>query len=371
MQKRTLQLGSPEEAGLSKERLEYLSSYINNLVKRGCFPGAVVLVARRGRVAFYRAYGYAQKYPEKRLMTKNTIFDLASLTKVVSTTPVIMSLIEDGYLELWDTIRDYIPNFNHRKKSEITLWHLLTHTSGLPNRPLYSILSSPADTINFISQVELDYAPGTRVQYSDLGMILLGYIAEKVSGKSLEQLFNERIRRKLKLNDTMYNPPQNLKHRIAATEFCKWRKRIIVGEVHDENAYFLGGVAGHAGLFSTAWDLAVYAQTLLNGGIYEKQRILSPLSIKLMTKNHLEELGEFRGLGWVISPGGKKKCSCGNLLSERAFGHTGFTGTSLWIDPTYQLIIVLLTNRIHPTRANTCLIRERPRIHNIIASAII
>lgn len=359
--------GKPEELGFDSARLEEVDRLMRRLVENGCFPGAVLLVARHGRVALRRSYGFAQLLPEKRPMTLDTVFDLASLTKVVATAPVALKLVERGELSLDDPLSMYFPPFGEGVKARVRIWHLLTHTSGLPaHLPLYSLALKRGEVYSYLSGVGLEYEPGTRVVYSDLGFILLGGVIEMVAGKTLNEVAEELVFRPLGMRETTFNPEGDLKERAAATEHCKLRGRILRGEVHDENAWFMGGVAGHAGLFSTAMDLAAYAQMWLSGGFFGA-RILSPITVKLATRNHTQGLNERRGLGWALNGG---PCSCGDLMSDEAYGHTGFTGTSLWIDPTYDLFVLLLTNRIHPTRESSCIVRARRLVHNAVVSSI-
>lgn len=360
--------GDPEELGFDPKGLKLVRELVSRLVSGGCFPGAVLLVARRGRIAFFEAFGHAQLYPEPRPMALDTVFDLASLTKVVATTPVILRLVERGELSLDDPVSLFFPAFGEGAKKGVRIWHLLTHTSGLPaHLPLYSLVSRGEDVYGYISRLSLEYEPGTRVVYSDLGFILLGRIAELATGEPLDRLARELVFEPLGMRETCFNPPPELRERAAATEYCRLRGRVLRGEVHDENAWFMGGVAGHAGLFSTAADLAVYAQMWLNGGSYGGVRVLSPATVELATRNHTQGLNECRGLGWALNC---RPCSCGDLMSPRAYGHTGFTGTSLWIDPDRELFVVLLTNRVHPTRENQCLLRARRLIHNTILASL-
>lgn len=361
--------GDPESLGFDPEKLARLNQLVEEHVKQGCYPGAVLLVARHGRVAYLEAFGYSSLYPHAEKMRVDALFDLASLTKVVATTTVALKLVEEGLMSLDDPVSIYLPAFSGGPKNKVRLWHLLTHTSGLPAyAPLFSILTSREEVAGYISTLELEYEPGTRVVYSDLGFILLGEILEHVAGESLDRLARELVFKPLGMRDTMFNPPPELRERAVATEYCRYRKRVLRGEVHDENAWFMGGVAGHAGLFSTAQDLAIFAQMMLNRGEYGGVRVLSPASVECATRNHTEGLGERRGLGWVLNT---RPCSCGDLMSPKAYGHTGFTGVSLWIDPVYDLFVILLTNRVHPTRENRCLNRARRLIHNVVMSAVV
>jgi len=359
----------PERLGFDPERLAKVRALVERHVSEGCYPGAVLLVLRRGRVALFEAFGYASLYPEREPMRRDALFDLASLTKVVATTTVALRLVEEGVLSLSDPVSLHLPAFAGRGKDRVTIWHLLTHTSGLPAyAPLYSLLPSPSDALRYICSLDLEYEPGTRVVYSDLGFILLGFLIERATGRRLDELARDLVFEPLGMRDTMFNPPPQLRGRAAATEYCRLRGRILRGEVHDENAWFLGGVAGHAGLFSTAADLAVFAQMLLNRGEYGGRRVLSPATVECATRNHTQGLNAARGLGWEVNEGGS---SCGDLMSPRAFGHTGFTGTSLWVDPAYDLAVVFLTNRVHPTRENSCLIRARRLVHNAVMAALV
>ncbi|MEM1852646.1 MAG: serine hydrolase [Thermofilaceae archaeon] len=361
--------GRPEEHGFDPERLATVDHLLTRLVEAGCFPGAVLLVARSSRVVLHRAYGYSQLFPEKRPMTTDAVFDLASLTKVVATTPVVLRLVERGELSLDDPVSTYFPAFSSGSKARVRVWHLLTHTSGLPaHLPLYSLLSRREEVYSYVASVNLEYEPGSKVVYSDLGFILLGRIIEMVTGESLDRVVSELVLKPLGMRETTFNPEGDLKERAVATEFCRLRGRVLKGEVHDENAWFMGGVAGHAGLFSTAADLAVYAQMWLNKGSFNGVRVLSPLTVELATRNHTQGLNECRGLGWALNC---RPCSCGDLMSPRAYGHTGFTGTSLWIDPELGIFIVLLTNRVHPTRENQCIQRARRLIHNAVLASIV
>lgn len=363
---RKLEFGSAEDVGMDARRISYLKELTREWIARGAFPGAVYLIARKGVIVAHEALGHAVKTPFEREIRKDTIFDMASLTKVMATATSIMTLVERGRISLQERVVDFFPGVKWRHK-DVTLWHLLTHTSGLPPfKPIHRL--GREGIIRAILESEQLSKPGERVIYSDLGYILLGEIVKEVSGKSLDVYAREEIFGPLGMEDTMFNPPDHLRERIAATEFCKWRGRVLIGEVHDERAYALGGVAGHAGLFSKAYDVAVFAQMFLNMGEYGGVRVLSPAAVREMTRDHTAGLGASRGLGWVINS--KNVTSSGDLLSKSAYGHTGFTGTSLWIDPELELLVVLLTNRVHPTRENELLLSFRPLFHNVVAGAL-
>jgi CubicO group peptidase (beta-lactamase class C family) len=335
-------------------------------VEEGAFPGAVALIGKGNRVVAENAYGYAMLIPERREMKKETMFDLASLTKPIATATSIMILVDRGLLRLDDPVALFIPEFGKNGKEGITIRQLLTHTSGLPDwEPFYEYCSSYDEVISAVCNVSLKYKPGEEYLYSDLGYITLGEIVRIVSGDGLDVFVQKNIFKPLGMKDTMFNPQS--KDRCAATELCPWRKRVIVGEVHDENAYAMGGVSGHAGLFSTAKDLFIFAQMMLNEGEYRGKRILSSYAVREMTKEQTGDKGDY-GFGWMMKS--ETYSSGGDLISERSYGHTGFTGTSIWIDPETELTIILLTNRVHPTRENNAHIRVRALFANSAAARI-
>jgi len=365
----------PREAGMDRDRLSLIDKLLEKEIEAGSIPGAVVLITRKGKVVKYQAYGRAMEEPTRREMTPDTIFDLASLTKVVVTVPLALLLVEQGAWRLEDSIARFLPSLKWGKS--VTIRHLLTHTSGLPPwAPLFSLAKDKEEILELLASERWPAAtpicaPGERVIYSDLGYIILGLAIEKITGKDLAALGREWLFSPLKMQDTMFNPPKSLASRIAPTEDDPKRGGVLLGTVHDENAWAMGGVSGHAGLFSTASDLAIYAQMLLNDGCYGATRVLSSPSVKLMRTLQTEGLNERRGLGWLIQ--GQSTLSAGALLSEQAFGHTGFTGTSLWIDPQNELIVVLLTNRVHPTRTRGKgeISRIRALVNDISAGAIL
>ncbi len=360
---------SPEDVGFSVKRLNRVDDFIVNCIESGAFPGAVLLIAKDGFIAYHKAFGFSMLVPDRRIMRIDMIFDLASITKPVVAATSAMILLERGLLRLDDPVCKYLPNFSGDGREDVTLMHLLTHTSGLPAwKPFYLTASSREDVFNLALSTGLERKPGEAVIYSDVGFIILTRIIEKLCGARIDEFAGSEIFTPLGVNDTMYNPPAELRERIAATEYCKFRGRIVWGEVHDENAYRMDGVSGHAGLFSTALDLAIFAQMMLNLGSYNGVRILSPRTVKLMTMNHTTDLGEARGLGWDVKSFG---FSCGDLFSDKSYGHTGFTGTSLWIDPEARLIVIFLTNRVHPSRENTSIKDVRPKLHNVIAASLV
>jgi CubicO group peptidase (beta-lactamase class C family) len=271
---------------------------------------------------------------------------VASITKLFTTTAV-MRLVEQGQLALDEPVATWLPDFAAGGKEDVTLRQLLTHTSGLPDYlQLWKLEPTPAARMQRVLATPLLVPPGTAFRYSDLGLMALGHLVERVAGATLDRVVRDMVTGPLHLDQTMYRPPASLRPRIAPTEFEDAVGRGMVwGEVHDENAWSLEGVAGHAGIFSTAHDLGRFAQMYLDGGVLDGVRLLKPATVVEMTRNQVGRLEE-RGLGWELNA----NYYMGHLASRTTFGHTGFTGTSLVVDPTRQLIVVLLTNRVHPTR---------------------
>jgi CubicO group peptidase (beta-lactamase class C family) len=321
------------------------------------------------------AFGATAFFPGAPLVTPDTIFDIASLTKVVGTTTLALGLLEEGVFgldtELGELLGDGMGGSLGalpREKAQITMEQLLTHTSGLPAwLPLYLEAQETDDAIRQILACPLEYAPGTQVVYSCLGFILLGYLLQSLTGLPLDKLLTQRVLLPLKMEDTCYNPSQALYPRVAYTEWCPRSKQFLRGKVHDENAQALHGISGNAGLFSTAGDLAKFAQMILSGGLADNQALLSETTLGLLGTCFTEGLNDRRTLGWMLPTPGS---SGGNLLSDTALGHTGFTGTSLWIDAAQNLFVILLTNRVHPTRTNEALFRLRPAFHNSVVTEI-
>jgi CubicO group peptidase (beta-lactamase class C family) len=302
----------------------------------------------------------------------DTLYDLASLTKVVVTTTLAAMLVDEGRLDLKKPVSAFVPGFRGGARDRVTVEQLLTHSSGLDWwAPFYKDLKGGrAEFLQRVLASELKYEPGARSVYSDLGVFLLGEVVERVAGEPLEALARRLIFEPLALKDTQFRPPRELLPRIAPTERYPDEPRdnprhgqVAHGQVHDENAFALGGVAAHAGLFGTAPELARFAQMLLNGGVYEHRRMLSRSVIERFTRR-AGVPASTRALGWDTPGDGN---SAGELLSARSFGHTGFTGTSVWIDPERRLFVILLTNRVHPTRENNA-IRE---VRRALADAVV
>jgi serine-type D-Ala-D-Ala carboxypeptidase len=337
---------APSAVGMSAERLATIDRVVERGIRAGGYPGAAVVVGRKGAAVWEKGFGRLGWTSDAgSVVAERTIYDLASLTKVVGTTTAVMILYDEGKLRLDDQVVKYIPEFAGGGKEQITIRMLLEHRSGLPaGRDLWRMAQTPEEARADVISTPLFAAPGQYIEYSDLGADMLGFVVEAVSGQKLDQFLDERVFTPLGMTDTHFRPDVSLRGRIAPTELTPPRGYPLRGEVHDENAYALGGVAGHAGLFSTASDLAVFAQMLLNGGTYNGTRIVADSTVKLFTRR----AAGTRALGWDTCGG---HGSCGKYLGANAYGHTGFTGTSLWIDPDREMFVVLLTNRVHAARA--------------------
>jgi CubicO group peptidase (beta-lactamase class C family) len=305
-----------------------------------------VVVGRKGAVVWEKGFGHLGWTADAGTVTaEKTIYDLASLTKVVGTTTAVMILYDEGKLRLDDKVVKFIPEFTGGGRENVTIRHLLEHRSGLPaGRDLWRLAHTPEEARAAVISTELFAQPGQYYEYSDLGADMLGFVVEAVSGQRLDQFLDARVFGPLGMHDTHFRPDASLRGRIAPTELTPPRGYPLRGEVHDENAYALGGVAGHAGLFSTANDLSIFAQMLLNGGKYRDTRLIADSTVQLFTKR----AAGTRALGWDTCAG---EYGCGKYMGSNAYGHTGFTGTSLWIDPDRQMFVVLLTNRVHAARA--------------------
>ena len=333
--------------GMSAARLQKIDKVMVRAIQAGGFPGGSVIIGRRGASVYERGYGSLTWSNKTPVVASRTIYDLASLTKVVATTTAIMILYDEGKIRLEDPVNKYLPAFGGGAKDDITVQQLLEHRSGLPaGLELWRRAMTPDEARQAILNAPLECNPGRCYIYSDLGADMLGFIVEAASGQRLDAFMQERVFGPLGMEDTFFRPHWTLRDRIAPTELTPPRGYPLRGEVHDENAFVMGGVAGHAGLFSTATDLAMFAQMMLNGGQINGKRIVADSTVALFTQN-TESRGS-RALGWDTCA---HDGSCGKYLSLTAYGHTGFTGTSLWIDPERDLFVILLTNRVHAARA--------------------
>lgn len=341
-----------------------VSQFLQKEIEQQHIPGFVLQVRHKDEVVFEDAFGYRSIFPQKAQMEINTVFDLASLTKVVATLPVFLKFIDDGVVRLEDKVTKFIPNFDEHGKENITLRHLLTHSSGLQAHAPFAAedIRERESIITALVNEKLAYKPGEDVIYSDVGFALLSIIAEEITGQSFDMLTNELIFQKLGMDETGYNPTF-AKNRYAVTEFDGQLNEYKCGIVHDENTYTIGGISGHAGLFSTIKDLGNFAKMVMNEGTFNGKQILSPHAIKLSKRNFTPFSSYYRGVGWELN--GEYAASCGDYFSTETFGHTGFTGTSMWFDPEVNLAVILLTNRVHFGR-QPHMLSLRPRLHNII-----
>ena len=366
-----LRHGYPEDVGMSGDPLARIDSLIRKSIKAGAFPGAAVAIGRAGVVVKLDGYGYFT-YDSEQPVTPTSQFDLASLTKVVATTTAAMQLYEQGRLDLDAPVSRYLPDFAKNGKAGITIHHLLTHTSGMPAfRPFYQMgITDRQGVVDAVLGTNLENEPGVKYVYSDFSMITLALVVETITGQDFATYTREHIFEPLGMHDTGYLPTGQPDSTVVPTEVDDYfRNRLIQGEVHDENAWLLDGVAGHAGLFSTATDLAKFAFMLTNGGKAQGQQFLKEKTIRLFT-TRVDPEKHSRALGWdTKSLNGYS--SAGRYFGPNSFGHTGFTGTSIWIDPDQQLFVILLTNRVYPSRKNRGHIAVRPQVANLAYQAII
>lgn len=338
-----------------------LTSFIDQSIEEKTIPGVVIAITSSEKNIFRYTAGFAHK--DKAIkMKKDTIFDLASLTKVVATLPAILQLLDMGKLDIEDPVYYYIPAFM-RNNRDITIKHLLTHTSGYqPEIKFYLNNHTLEDAITIISTLTDKKKPGEQVIYSDLNFMVLGYLVEQITGVPLDKYTEEHIYKPLNMNDTCFNPPKEWKEKTAATEYMTAIKDYQWGVVHDENAQHFHGVSGHAGLFSTVEDLSQFSRMILKGGKYKNDSVLSKQSIERSTQALTQNLNLNRGLGWELF----NVSSMSGQFMQHGFGHTGFTGTSLWFDPQKAFAVILLTNRVHFGR-NTAISRFRRIVHNLAA----
>ena len=342
-------LAAPAEVGMSERLIPSLDSIIEAAIADRASPGAAIAVGRSGRIVASKGYGRTDWAQGAPAVTDSTLYDLASLTKVVATTTAAMILEEEGRLDLDRPVARYLPGFDAPDKAAITPRMLLSHNSGMnAYHTLYREAKGREEYLRAINARPLAHPPGTHFEYIDWNLIVLQLVVERVTGEPLDEFLRKRVFEPLGMRDTRFNPPESLRPRVAPTEVQAFRGGQVWGVVHDENAWSLGGVAGHAGLFSSARDLAVFATMMLNGGEYRGVRILRPETISRWTRRQNPETSS-RALGWDTPYPGS---SAGRYFSARSFGHTGFTGTSIWMDHEKGIWVVLLTNRVNPTRDN-------------------
>lgn len=374
-----LPAAKPGDVGMSAERLALLDTLMSEALERKDFPGAVLLVAHKGRTVWRKAYGLSQWIPENRPMSPDMIFDMASVTKPVATATSIMLLVEQGRLRLLDKVKDFVPEFTPYvlegglPGEDARLWHLLTHTSGLPPytdpKEVEGLYGNPCPTatlVKHIAGLRKASPPGAAFTYSCLNYITLAHILESVSGKSLAAFAGENIFGPLGMKRTFFVPP------AACLDLCvptqAYDGKPLRGVVHDPLARLQGGISGNAGLFSTADDLALFAQMMLDQGALGKVRILGPLAVERMTEVFPKAGGAGRGIGWDLDSA--YASVRGDLFGPESYGHSGYTGTSVWIDPETRTTVVFLTNRVHPDDKGD-IIAMRSKVANVVAGAIL
>ena len=370
LRQQALRPGAPEEAGLDAETADRVDAVMERAVRSGAFPGAAVAVGRDGVLVRLRGYGRLTRGGAG--VTPETPYDLASLTKVVGTTAAAMRLVEDGRLDLDATVTSYLPRYRSLGKDRVTVRQLLSHSAG--HRAWYPFWSHGVATrdgvLDFIYADTLQYRPGARSRYSDFDMILLGEVVERVTGRPLADVFQDQVFGPLGMAQTGFRAVGAVDRAVAPTEADRaFRGRTLQGEVHDEAASVMGGVAGHAGLFSTASDLARFAFVLADGGAGYGTRLFRRTTLDQFVRPVRLESTYPTGLGWMVNAG-RGNSAAGSQFGPRSFGHTGYTGTSIWVDPDQGLFVVLLSNRVHPSRANRRIRDVRPALADAVAGAV-
>jgi CubicO group peptidase (beta-lactamase class C family) len=360
-------------SAFDRKRLQDVTLFLDSKVAEGAFPGGVLVVGHQGAVAYASAVGvYGEDDP--RPVADTTVYDLASLTKVIGLTSASMMLVAEGKLDLDRPVQDYVPEFTGENKDQVLVRHLLTHTSGLPAWvPLHLQTETKDEAVRRVLEWPLESLPGEQYVYSDLGAITMAQVVERVADEPLDRFLERRLFGPLEMERTRFRPPEEWHPFIAPTENDPWRGRVLLGEVHDENASRLGGVSGHAGLFSNGPDLATFAAWLLDAyhdRLEKDEPAFLPGSVvRRFTAKQPGPEGSTRAIGWdTPTPGGPS--SAGTRMSPASFGHTGFTGTSIWIDPEREIFIILLTNRVHPTRENRALLPLRGIVADSVMNAI-
>ena len=347
-------------------KLAELKQLTNDAVSFGAFPGATYAIVTPDKI-YTDFVGLKAKYPKEEENSVDTIYDMASVSKVVSTTTCLLRLMEQGKVRLFDRVNRYLPKFRH---DNVTIWHLVTHTSGLqpclyhPNQ-----IKSRDEAINLVYEANLNFESGTKIEYSDLNYILLGFVIEAISGKTLDKFAEEELFIPLGMKDSGYNPKDAT--RCAPTEERNDEivQGIVRGKVHDETSYILGGVAGHAGLFSTAQDIGIFLQMILNNGVSGGKKYLSQATIDALFRPNVQDKVGIsvkplqRSIGWIVND---YNSAAGDLTSDETIYHTGFTGTCVFVDRTNKIAYALLSNRVHPTRGNGKHIEIRAKLANFI-----
>ena len=358
---------SAAPAGLSAREFPRLDSLMNRAVKDSVFPGASLAVIYRGKVVFHKAFGHLTYDPKSAPADTTTVYDAASLTKAVVTTSIVMQLVERDSLDLQAPVARYRPGFAAADKGRVTMEQLMRHESGLRAHTFFSAsCRTPEEIFNAIEKDSLSYQPGTKTVYSDLGFILLGRIIESRTGNTLPANFHARFSGPLGMSSTMFNPPSEILPRIAPTEHdAKWPLTSPRPLVNDQNAALLGGAAGHAGLFTTTGDLCTMVRMLMNEGRYGGKSYIRPETVRMFLKKSESP----RAIGWdMVTPGGSS--SAGTRFSSSSWGHLGYTGTSIWVDPEKELAVILLSNRVWPKETNIRIRKFRPILHDTVVECL-
>jgi CubicO group peptidase (beta-lactamase class C family) len=356
---------------------------LDRALRDSAFPGAIAVVGTRNSVLATYSVGRIDWAADAPRPDDRTIWDMASLSKVLGMTSASMQLVGQGKIDLDAPVQRYLPNWTGPNKERVLIRHLLTHTAGLPpdnppgTKPYDELTHNPDSVAMYMFGTPLDTLPGVRMVYSDIGAYVMGKVIEKVSGETLDAYVRNHVFVPAGMFDTQYNPPASLMARIAPTEVDPRRGGLVRGKVHDERSYYLGGVSAHAGIFSTAHDLTRFAQMYLNDGVIDGVRVLPSAQIRQFTA-YSDSVFSDRGLGWqkpdfagIRYPSGAAWAGTKPALSSRAFGHTGFTGTSIAIDPVNDLFIVLLTNRVNPTRNNNRIQPVRRALADAVMSVLL
>jgi serine-type D-Ala-D-Ala carboxypeptidase len=354
---------APTDATLLRALRDSVTAILLRAQVDSAFPGAYAVVGTHDGVLASASVGHLDWGPSA-MPDEHSLWDIASLTKVTGMTSAMMQLVEQGKIELDAPLQRYIPEWRGPNKERVTIRHLITHTSGLPAFKAYDRQTHDPDSLaTLMFTTPLDTVPGVRMVYSDIGAYMLGRLVERMSGESLDQYVVRHVFGPLQMKETGYRPDPSLRPRIAPTEIDTLRGGKVWGVVHDERAYYLGGVSAHAGIFSSGHDLARFARMYLNGGTLDGARIFSPATIQVFTTRQVAD----RALGWQKPDGSN---SAGHVMSEGAFGHTGFTGTSIWIDPARDVFVILLSNRVNPTRQNPRIGRVRVSLADAVMSTL-
>ena len=353
-------------AALARELRDSVRAIVQAGLDARAYPGAYAVVGDRRGILAEGGAGRTDWRDDAPPVDRRTIWDLASLTKVVGTTTALAQLIERGQVDLYAPVQRYLPDWTGPRQDRVRVWHLLTHTSGLPAfRPYDRQTQRPDSLERLLFTTGLERASGDSMVYSDIGAFVMGEIIERVSGQPLDRYLAANVFAPLGMHETMFNPPDSLRARVAPTEIDSLRGGLVHGKVHDERAYYAGGIAAHAGLFSSAADLARFATMLLHGGTLDGTRVLNGQTLRQFAA-YADSGRHNRGLGWQKAPAPW----AGRALSSSAFGHTGFTGTSIAVDPELDIYVILLSNRVNPTRNNPRIGDVRRRLADAVASTV-